>query len=58
LGPDERQETQLVTKGRTSLIKGFKRKDGTASYDACLVLTNDFKIRLDFNGPIKAAKTA
>ncbi len=38
---------QLVTKGRTGLIKGFKKKDGTATYDACLALTDDFKIHLE-----------
>lgn len=49
---------QLVMKGRTGVIKGFKRKDGTRTYDACLVLTDDFKVRLDFEGHAKAAKTA
>lgn len=49
---------QLVTKGRTGLIKGFKKKDGTSTYDACLVLPDDFKVRLEFEGHAKAAKTA
>jgi DNA topoisomerase-3 len=49
---------QLVTKGRTGVIKGFKRKDGTNTYDASLVLTDDFKVRLDFESHAKAAKTA
>jgi DNA topoisomerase-3 len=49
---------QLATKGRTGLIKGFKKKDGSATYDACLVLTDDFKVRLEFNGHARAAKTA
>ena len=40
---------QLVTTGRTGLIKGFKKKDGIGTYDACLVLTDDFKIRLEFS---------
>lgn len=48
---------QLVTKGRTGLIEGFKKKHGTATYDACLVLTDDFKICLEFEGHAKAAKT-
>jgi len=49
---------QLVTKGRTGLIKGFKKKDGTGTYDACLVLTDDFTVRLEFDGHARAAKTA
>ncbi|HEY6252273.1 MAG TPA: DNA topoisomerase 3 [Candidatus Angelobacter sp.] len=48
---------QLVTKGRTGLIKGFKKKDGSGTYDACLVLTDDFKVRLEFDGHARA-KTA
>ena len=49
---------QLVTKGRTALIKGFKKKDGTATYDASLILTDGFKVRLEFDNQSKAAKTA
>jgi len=49
---------QLVTKSRTGLIKGFKRKDGSATYDARLVLTNEFKVRLEFESQAKGAKTA
>jgi DNA topoisomerase III len=49
---------QLATKGRTGLIKGFKKKDGSATYDACLLLTDGFKIRLEFESHAKAAKTA
>lgn len=48
----------LVTKGRTELIKGFKKKDGQGTYDACLVLTDDFKVRLEFQDHARAAKTA
>jgi DNA topoisomerase III len=47
---------QLVTKGRTGPIKGFKKKDGSASYNARLVLTDDFKIRLEFNSQSKGGK--
>ena len=49
---------QLVTTGRTNLIKGFKKKDGSGTYDACLVLTDDFKIRLEFSNQTRAAQTA
>jgi DNA topoisomerase-3 len=48
----------LVTKGRTEVIKGFKKKDGHGPYDACLVLTDDFKVRLEFQDHARAAKTA
>jgi DNA topoisomerase-3 len=49
---------QLVTKGRTGLIKGFKKKDGTSTYDARLVLMDDFKTRLEFDDRARASKTA
>ena len=39
----------LVTKKRTKLIKGFKRKDGSGTYDAQLVINEEFKVRLDFD---------
>ncbi len=49
---------QLITKGRTEFIKGFKKKDRSATYDARLVLTDDFKVRLEFEGHARATKTA
>ena len=48
---------QLVTKGRTGLIKGFKKKDGGSTYDAHIVLTDDFKVRMEFGTHAKPAKT-
>lgn len=42
------QIKELIEHRRTKLIKGFKKKDGKGKYDACLVLNNEFKIRLDF----------
>lgn len=49
----------LVVKGRTELIKGFKKKSGTGTYDARLVLNEEFKARLEFdNGPRPAAAAA
>jgi DNA topoisomerase-3 len=45
---------QLVMDGRTGVIKGFKKKDGSATYDARLVLTDDFTVRLEFDGHAKA----
>lgn len=43
------QITELFQKRKTKLIKGFKRKDGSGTYDARLVLGDDFKVRLDFD---------
>jgi len=45
----DNQITDLIEKRRTKQIKGFKRKDGSGTYEAQLVLTDDFKVRLDFN---------
>ncbi|MBX9720624.1 MAG: topoisomerase C-terminal repeat-containing protein, partial [Candidatus Obscuribacterales bacterium] len=42
------QLKELIEKGRTKVIKGFKKKDGSGSYDARLVLNNEFKVRLEF----------
>ena len=52
----EAQISQLLDKGRTKLIKGFKKKDGTGTYDARLVLTDDFKVRLDFDRVVSNAR--
>ena len=38
----------LVQKQRTSVIKGFKKKDGSGTYDARLILTPEFKVKLEF----------
>jgi DNA topoisomerase-3 len=54
----DEQIRQLVTKGRTGLIRGLKKKDGNITYDAYLVLTDYFKIRLEFSNQIKVAKRA
>lgn len=45
---------ELVEKKRTDLIKGFKKKDGSGTYDARLVINEEFKVRLDFamNPPV------
>lgn len=39
---------ELVRKRQTKVIKGFKKKDGSGKYDAKLVLTDDYKIRFEF----------
>jgi len=54
----ESQILQLLQKRRTNVIKGFKKKDGTGSYDARLTLTDDFKVRLEFDNEGKPQKRA
>ncbi len=39
---------ELLSKRRTQMIRGFKKKDGSGTYDAYLVLNSEFKVRLDF----------
>jgi DNA topoisomerase-3 len=45
----ESQIAYLLENGRTKKIKGFKKKDGTGTYEARLILTDEFKVRLDFD---------
>jgi len=40
---------QLLTERRTDVLKGFKKKDGSGTYDARLVLNDEFKVRLEFD---------
>jgi DNA topoisomerase-3 len=44
----DKQITELLTKGKTSVIKGFKSKAGK-SFDAALKLDKDFKVVFEFN---------
>jgi DNA topoisomerase-3 len=44
----DNQMKELIEKRRTKVIKGFKKKDGSGTYDARLVLDNEFKVRLEF----------
>jgi len=48
----ESQITQLLEKRRTNVIKGFKKEDGFGSYDARLILTDGFKVRLEFDNEV------
>jgi DNA topoisomerase III len=41
--------TELLEKRKTKLIKGFKKKNGAGTYDARLILTDDLKVRLEFD---------
>ena len=43
----DKQIVELVTKGRTSLVKGFKNREGK-SFDAALVLNPDFTVGYSF----------
>ena len=45
------QMKELAQNGRTKLIKGFQKKDGSGSYDACLMLSVEFKVQVDFSAP-------
>lgn len=43
------QIRELVEKKRTKVIKGFKKKSGDGTYDARLIINEEFKVRLDFS---------
>lgn len=45
----------LVNKRETGLIKGFQKKSGNGTYDAHLIINNEFKIRLRFANEIKTS---
>lgn len=47
-----KQVSDLVSNGRTGLIKGFVSKNGK-SFDAYLVLDNDTKIKFEFDKQVK-----
>lgn len=50
------QIEELLEKRKTKVIKGFKKKDGSGTYDARLVISDDFKIRLDFDNAPSSKK--
>lgn len=43
----DQQIIELITKGKTSVIKGFKNKDGK-NFEASLVLSSEFKMQYQF----------
>ena len=45
----DKQMQELIEDGETGKIKGFKKKDGSGTYEAALVLTPEFKVRLSFD---------
>jgi len=48
----------LLKKGTTDLIQGFKKKSGNGTYNARLVLNEEFKVRLEFDNTIAAGEVA
>jgi len=45
----ESQIAELLEKRRTKVIKGFKKKSGDGTYEARLILTEELKVRLEFD---------
>jgi DNA topoisomerase-3 len=43
----DKQITELLTKGKTGIIKGFKSKNGK-SFDAALKFDDDYQVVFDF----------
>ncbi|MBK9769560.1 MAG: DNA topoisomerase 3 [Candidatus Obscuribacter sp.] len=50
---DEQMKALVENKG-TEIIKGFQKKSGTGTYDARLVLNEEFKVRLEFASAMPA----
>lgn len=50
------QLKELITKGRTKVMKGFKKKSGTGTFDAKLVLNEEFKLKFEFDTPLPSAE--
>lgn len=40
---------ELLKNKVTKVIKGFKKKDGSGTYDARLVINDEFKVRVSFD---------
>jgi DNA topoisomerase-3 len=48
----DEQIKHLVVERRTEVIRGFKKKSGTGTFDARLFINDEFKVRFEFdNGP-------
>ena len=54
----DEQIKELLTNKRTELIQGFVKKSGTGTYDARLILNDEFKVRLDFDNSAAPPKAA
>lgn len=48
----------LVEKRRTELIKGFQKKSGNGTYDARLIVNDEFKVRLEFDNTPRPVENA
>jgi len=53
----EEHVKSLIKKGTTDLIHGFKKKSGNGTYNARLVLNEEFKVRLEFDNTIPTPGT-
>lgn len=45
----EAEIKELACNHKTDIIKGFKKKDGSGTYDARLVFNEEFRVRLNFD---------
>lgn len=52
----DEQMKSLVEKKCTEVIKGFKKKSGTGTYNAKLVINDEFKVRLEFDNTPEGAE--
>lgn len=52
----DEQMKSLVEKKSTEVIKGFKKKSGTGTYNAKLVINEEFKVRLEFDNTPEGAE--
>ncbi len=48
----------ILKKGTTDLIQGFKKKSGNGTYNARLVLNEEFKVRLEFDNTVSTSELA
>ncbi len=54
----DEQIKALLEKKKTDLITGFQKKSGSGTYDAYLVLDDQFKVRLEFGNQSKSIAKA
>lgn len=48
----------ILKKGTTEVIQGFKKKSGNGTYNARLVLNEEFKVRLEFDNTVAVSELA
>jgi DNA topoisomerase-3 len=48
----------ILKKGTTDLIQGFKKKSGNGTYNARLVLNEEFKVRLEFDNTVATSEVS